>query len=357
MAKRPTIVQVVESFGGGVFQSVSQLCNGLQDVADFVVVHDIRAETPQNFESSFPAGTRFIQLEMGRAINPKKDPRRALNLRKVLIAQKPHAVHAHSSKAGALTRIALLGTGIRRFYSPRGYGFLMKNSSPLKRAVYWLAERGLGFLPATTVACGYGELTPARWVSWRSVVIPNGISPDMVPVASRKRPAIKEDLQVVSSGRISPQKNFPLFCRVAEHFLGRPVAFTWVGGGDIPAELKIPANVTVTGWLPHAESLRQLNKGHIYFHMSGWEGLSRIVLEAMAHGFPLILSDIPGNRELASASNGFLCKTESEAIAALDSFLAEPGKITTMSQASLNHLNANYNWNNSLKAWKKLYSI
>lgn len=354
---RPIIVQVVESFGGGVFQSVSQLCNSLAGEADFVIVHGIRAETPENFKASFPTGTRFIHLDMGRAINPQKDPARALALRKILLGLRPHAVHAHSSKAGALTRIALFGTGIPRFYSPRGYGFQMSSAPFTKRAVYWLAERALGFLPATTVACGYGELAPARWVSWRTVIIPNGIDPHQIPAANRRRPAVGQTLQVVSSGRISPQKNFPLFCAIARHFLGQPVHFTWVGGGEIPAGTEIPSNVTITGWLEHAAAQLELNKGHVYLHMSAWEGLSRIVLEAMGRGFPLILSDIPGNRELATPANGFLCHTLAQAIAAVTHFVENRSDVRTMGAASLAHLNAHYNWNNSLNQWRWLYRL
>jgi glycosyltransferase involved in cell wall biosynthesis len=354
--KLPVIVQVVESFGGGVFQSVSQLCEGLKDKARFIIVHDIRAETPENFAASFPAGTQFIQLSMGRAISPK-DLSRAMALRKVLLGLKPHLVHAHSSKAGALTRMALLGTGIRRFYSPRGYGFLMKNSAFHKRAVYWLAERFLGFLPGTTIACGYDELTSARKVCLSTVVIPNGIDPDSIAPDNRQRPAFKGTLQVVSSGRISPQKNFPLFCAIASHFVDKPVQFTWVGGGDIPEGTVIPANVTITGWLPHAKSLAQLNKGHVYLHMSGWEGLSRIVLEAMAHGFPLVLSNIPGNHELGTAGNGHLCTTETEAVSAIERFLNNPALITQMGTASRTHLTKSYNWNTNLHMWHNVYKL
>jgi len=352
----PTVVQVVESFGGGVFQSTSQICNGLKDKANFVIVHDIRAETPENFAESFPTGTRFIHLDMGRAISPK-DAKRALNLRKVLVNLNPRAVHAHSSKGGALTRMALLGTGIPRFYSPRGYGFLMSDASKKKQAVYWLAERLLGFLPGTTIACGNDELVYAKQVTGRAIVIPNGIDPAFVPAANRQRPAFKGTLNIVSSGRISPQKNFPLFCEIAQNFLGKPVTFTWVGGGDIPEGTEIPSNVTITGWLPHAKSLQQLNMGHVYLHMSKWEGLSRIVLESMAHGFPLILSNIPGNRELCSGNNGFLCSSKQDALNAIEQFLANPVLLQEMGTASSQHLSQSYNWNDSLNMWAKLYGI
>lgn len=351
----PVVVQVVEAFGGGVFQSLSQLCNGLKDSARFVIVHDIRAETPKEFAQHFPEGTQFIHFPMGRSIKPS-DAKTILPLRKLLVGLKPHAVHAHSSKAGALIRLALLGTGIPRFYSPRGYSFDMSDASRPKRVFYWLVERALGLLPATTVACGYAELNDARWVSWKSTAIPNSIDPDVVPAAKRKRPPVKKELHVVSSGRISPQKNFPLFCKVAQSLSHMPIRFTWVGGGTDPLP-ELPANVTVTGWLPHAEGLARLNEGHVYLHLTSWEGLSRILLEAMAHGFPLVVSNIPPNKELANAGNGFICHNAEDATNAITKLFEDNDLLTKMSKASLHHLETRYNWHNAARQWKALYKV
>ncbi len=357
MTRSHKVMHVVEAFGGGVFQSVRQLCAATPDV-ETVVVHDIRAETPDDFAVQYPAHVKFIQLTMGRAINPVRDLGAAWRLRKLVKAERPTVVHAHSSKAGALARAGLLGLGIPVFYSPRGYAFLMDDCPPKKRFVYQAVEWLLGRLPATTVACGYDELEPAKTVSRKAICIPNALDTADIPAAARKRPILKkgEVLQVVSSGRISPQKNFATVCEVARRLEDKPIAFTWVGGGEMNA-VTPPANMRVTGWLNHADAIAEVRKGHVFLHLSRWEGLSRVLLEAMAHGFPLVTSRVSGNIELTSGNNGALCNDADDAVAALTHFMDYPDQIADMGAASTALLEKNYTWSTNQKVWRKTYGL
>lgn len=353
--QKPKIIHIVEAFGGGVFQSVRQLCEGIPD-AEVIVIHSIREETPSNFAKQYPTHVRFIYLPMQRAISPKKDIKALFQLRSLIKQEAPNAVHAHSSKAGALARLALIGLNTKIIYSPRGYSFLMEDASTLKRAVYWTLERILGTLPGTTISCGYDELHAAKMVSLKALCIPNSIDADTTPKEQRNRPKWDEKtpLQVVSSGRISPQKNFKAICEVASAFQNSPIEFTWVGGGKTD-EYNIPPNLHITGWLNHSDAQKHLQKGHVFLHLSLWEGLSRVMLECMAMGFPLVASNVPGNRELVSNNNGFLCKNSSDAIKALHKILKEPDLLTQMGKASRQLLEEHYNWSVNLQKWKMLY--
>ena len=355
MHQKMKIIHVVEAFGGGVFQSVRQLCEGMPD-AEIVVIHSIRAETPSNFAEQYPKHVRFIHLPMERSVSPKKDIKAISQLRSLIKTERPNTVHAHSSKAGALVRLALIGINTQILYSPRGYSFLMEDASTLKRAVYWILERILGTLPSTTVACGYDELRAAKTVSLRALCIPNAIDANLTPKEQRKRPTWNKEkpLQVVSCGRISPQKNFNAICEVASAFQGSPIKFTWVGGGETD-EYNIPPNLHITGWLNHADAQQHLQKGHIFLHLSLWEGLSRVMLECMSMGFPLVASDVAGNHELVSNNNGFLCKDSRDAINALNRLLEEPKLLEQMGTASRQLLEERYNWPINLQKWKTLY--
>ena len=48
---------------------------------------------------------------------------------------KPDVIHLHSSKAGAIGRVAFNGK-IPMFYTPHGYSFLMENYKPMKRRMF-----------------------------------------------------------------------------------------------------------------------------------------------------------------------------------------------------------------------------
>lgn len=347
---------MVEAFGGGVFQSVRLLCEGVHSHAENVIVYSLAPETPADFQPLFPVGTRFIHFPMTKAVNMKADLLAAYRLRQLISQEKPAVVHAHSSKAGGVVRLGLWGLGIPLLYSPRGYSFLMQNTSLLKRAVYLVIERVLGFFPATTIACGFDEYGLARKVSCRTKVIPNAFDAAQVPTQQQMRPPYKagQMLKVVSCGRISPQKNFGQFCNVARHFIGQNVEFTWIGGGDTDG-FAVPANVNITGWVSHGEALQKMQAGHVFLHLSKWEGLSRVLLEAMAHGFPLVLSDAVGNRELLAYGNGFLCQTETAAMEALETLLAAPERLADMGKASHNLLMDRYDWTKNMAIWRETY--
>lgn len=103
---------------------------------------------------------------------------------------------------------------------------------------------------------------------------------------------------VLGVGRMSPQKNFPLFQQVAAHPACRHGRFVWVKGEgqDEPATA---GNVRVLGRRSPAEMVELFQSAHVYLNTSRWEGLSLAALEAAASGLPLVLHDCPGNRELA----------------------------------------------------------
>ena len=356
MPKTTTIIHIVEAFGGGVFQSLRQLCNSMPDV-DILIVHDYRTETPENFAEHFNKNVRFKHVKMGRSINPKKDWGAILKIREIVKEEKPVAVHAHSSKAGALARLAFLGKGLPVFYSPHSYAFLMQDSSLTKKYAYILIEWLLGRFNSTTVACGYDELKIAKKVSRKAITIPNAFDIKNVSKKHRTRPVWdnKTPLRIISNGRIIPQKNFGLLCDVARELSSKPVEFLWIGGGDTE-KFDVPPNVTITGWISHDEVMEQLRTGNVFMSLSLWEGLPLSLLEAMAHGFPLIATDVIGNHELLANNNGFLCNSGKDAINAIEEILSNPEKLEEMGKNSYQLLNEKYNWEKNIEEWKKVYS-
>ncbi|HSE61622.1 MAG TPA: glycosyltransferase family 4 protein, partial [Candidatus Saccharimonadales bacterium] len=115
--------------------------------------------------------------------------------------------------------------------------------------------------------------------------------------------AIKEDQRVVvSCAQIQPRKRFDVFCEVATAL---PSAkFIWIGG--IPFKMlgadyarmqhlldTKPANVVVTGVIPHDDVRRYLQAADVFFLPSEQENHPMAVLEAAGAGLPIVLRDIP----------------------------------------------------------------
>ena len=83
----------------------------------------------------------------------------------------------------------------------------------------------------------------------------------------------------------------------------------------------------MTGWLTKKELYRQLSQIDIYLSTALWEGMPLAVLESMAIGKPLLLSDCVGNVDLVTNDeNGYIFKTESDAHSKLLDLLNDQSK-------------------------------
>jgi glycosyltransferase involved in cell wall biosynthesis len=134
-------------------------------------------------------------------------------------------------------------------------------------------------------------------------VIANGVD------TGRFRPAESNaggrPLHVVTVGRVVRQKNHALFLDAARQLLERGVdaRFTIVGDGPLraelgkrAAELGIAAQVTFAGERHDVEEI--LRTADLFWLTSSWEGMPNAVLEALASGVPVVVTEVSGTREL-----------------------------------------------------------
>ena len=137
--------------------------------------------------------------------------------------------------------------------------------------------------------------------------------------AIRRELGIPEDAYVIGSvGRLCEQKGFDLLVdAAAEVVKATPEAwFLIVGDGDAAETLKqqaaslgIGRRVIFTGQRSDVEAL--LTAMDLFVCSSRWEGLSTVLMEAMAAGVPIVATDIPGNRELLrDGDNAWLIPVE-----------------------------------------------
>jgi glycosyltransferase involved in cell wall biosynthesis len=136
------------------------------------------------------------------------------------------------------------------------------------------------------------------------------------------------------AGRLEPEKNLETLLEALALFIKDTDLYAvWCGEGNLQlhlqrraAELGIGDRVVFLGQQP-AEMVWGLMKSAIAFTLiSRYEGLPNVVLEAMASGCPLVLSDISSHRMLASDSEAeFVDVNDPESIArGIRRLLAEP---------------------------------
>src|SRR5688572_6343805 len=116
------ILEVVEACGAGVGRHVRGLCHDLttQNHQLTVAYAPHRADEAFNeFIADHRDRIRFVRLEVGRGISPVSDLRAMIQLLRLIKGEGPFdIVHGHSSKGGALARIAGRCIGTPTVYTP-----------------------------------------------------------------------------------------------------------------------------------------------------------------------------------------------------------------------------------------------
>ena len=103
-------------------------------------------------ERALSLGWETFPLEMTRAVDLKSDVKSVWSLRKVICAYRPDIVHCHSSKAGAIGRLAIVGLHSRPkvVYTPNALAVHLGKQ-------YVIAERALSSRTDCFAAVSEGE--------------------------------------------------------------------------------------------------------------------------------------------------------------------------------------------------------
>lgn len=306
--EKKKVLHIVESFGSGVFSFLVDLISCTDEEFDITVAYGVREETLENFKEYFSDRVNFIKVEnFTRSISPKKDIKAFFEVKKIIKEVNPDVIHLHSSKAGFVGRFAANGRKIKMMYNPHGFSFLMKDSSKIKRGLYWCLEKVGALRKCTIVGCSQGEYEEALKLSKNSICINNGINIEKLEEETREFEEKKIDfsnLKICTSGRIGSQKGPELFNEIANAFPS--IQFTWIGDGELKNKLT-SSNITVTGWKTREEALKLVNGHDIFLLTSLWEGLPISLLEAMYLKKVCIVTDCIGNRDvIKNNENGFI---------------------------------------------------
>ena len=289
------------------------LANRVSEKMDVIIAYSTRKQTPKDFEKYFNENIKLIEIKnFTRNINPIKDMKAIFEVKKIMKKEKPDVVHMHSSKAGAIGRLAISGKDAKLFYTPHSYAFCKKDASKIKIKFYKMVETILG-RKGTTIACSKGEQEAALQITKKSIGINNGIDIEEMKQFVLEEPEKNIDvknLKICTVGRIGHQKNPELFEKIAEKF--PDLQFTWIGDGELKEVLKSP-NINVTGWCDRKTTMKQLYQNDVFILPSLWEGLPITLLEAMYLKKVCVVSNVMGNRDVIdNGMDGYVCHTEDE---------------------------------------------
>jgi glycosyltransferase involved in cell wall biosynthesis len=262
--------------------------------------------------------------ELRREVSPANDLKALLKLAKMMRNGRYHVVHTHSSKAGVLGRVAAKMARVPVIvHTVHGWSF-HQQLTPRKLRFYVALEKIGDWCGHAAILVAEQDRAKGLAQGIRAadyVVIRSGIEldrfghPQIPPAEMRRQLGIPADALVVGSvTRLSPQKAPLDLIEAFAHIQGQfPDAwFVVVGDGPLRPEVEarsqqlgLTGRVILTGLRRDVPEL--LAAMDIFALSSLWEGLPRVLPQAMASGLPIVCTRADGTAEaIHEGQNGFL---------------------------------------------------
>lgn len=267
-----------------------------------------------------------ILPDLLRQISPRRDLRALAQMVKIIRQGRYDIVHTHSSKAGIIGRLAarLAGTPVI-VHTVHGWSFHEYMPASTRQLYIWLERWMARLTDALIVVTGRdidkglqaGIGRAGQYHLIRSAIPLDEFQPGLYErEAERAGLGIPAGAAVIGNvGRFSAQKNPLDWIRVAGQVTAVcPQAFFLMVGdgplrGEVEAEIQkqgLDKRILLTGL--RRDAARMMAAMDIFLLTSLWEGLPRVIPQAMAMNLPVVANLADGTAEaIQDGINGYLC--------------------------------------------------
>ena len=294
-------------------------------------------------------GHEVLIVPMPRTRTLWREVRAVRRLRRALQTMAPDVVHLHSTQAGLLGRLAWARRGHFVVHTPHAYYYLGKTGAA--RFFFLAVEVALArILPTRVLTTSPSETVRAvrdvRVPGRRVVTCTNAVK---IPPMTRPRELTGAPARVGLVGRVSPQKNLPMYLRTVSRLLDDPrieADYHFVGLGhydddvtdlhammqdaDVPEE-----GLELHSWMPRQDLLTWLRSCDVLVLTSAYESFGYALAEATALGIPVVGTNIDGIRDVVlNGVNGFVVPRDDDAAMAesVVEILSRPEEYREMSR-------------------------
>ena len=334
---------------GGAQETALAYCSQLDPARWATTLVTGRERSPEGdmFDEAARRGVSVLTVpSLRRRINPVTDMRALIELVRLFRRERPDIVHTHSSKAGLVGRLAARIAGVPVVvHTVHGWSF-HEGMSPVARAVAVRIERLAARWTSTLVVVADhdaeigSEKGIGRWGQY--ALVRSAVDVEALRRAAGSRAearaalGIPEGVPVLGTvTRLCRQKDPTTLLEAARRVVdSRPDArLVVVGDGPMRAdveqlidELDLRPHVSLLG--PRTDVAALLPGFDAFVLSSLWEGLPRVVIEAMAVGVPVVATDVGGIDEAVTDGVSGLLATAGDAEALAGAVLRvfdEPG--------------------------------
>ncbi len=240
--------------------------------------------------------------QIKRSISPFSDLKAVSALRRLIRDRAPAIMHAHSSKAGLLVRLAAKLEGVRSIYSVHGWAFDVGVDFK-RKLIVWPVEAFASFFSDRLVCpTEYDRKLALKTlpVKDRQIsIIPYGISEEG-KIAEPKENA--DEPIIIMPARFSEQKDQETLIKAAALLNDMSFRLQLIGDGpnrlnceDLAKRLGVDHKVDFIGTRSDLGDL--LAQAQIFCLCTNYEGLPLSIMEAMRAGLPTVATDVSGVKE------------------------------------------------------------
>ena len=312
MISKIKILYALESAGGGTLKHVVYLATRLDknkfDITIVLPDENYEQDTPTAILLLKQSGVQIDIIPMTKRLSPFSNIYALPKICSYLRTRQFDIVHAHSSKAGVLFRLAAKWTRMPVvIYTPHCFHFTAH--SGIKRWFFAEIERIFAKITDCIIISGTEQtalhkeyIKPSKEIS----VIDNAIDPfeykkkDVRTI--RKKWNIPEHHKiVVGVGRLAKQKNWEMFIKTAKLVLENNAAVTFIIAGEgrsyrrltrLIDSLGISAHIRLCGYLEDVSYAYSV--ADVFVSTSTWEGLPYTYLEALHFHVPMLVTFTEG---------------------------------------------------------------
>lgn len=306
------ILFVLENAGSGSGRHVIDLSRGLiargHDITLAYSRYRLEAWFEKGLAQTAALNTVTINMRPGLRLD---DPPSLAALRRYIRKHGPFdVVHGHSSKGGALARLATSPGDAARVYTPHALYTLGYARGTLQRRIFGLLERTLARRCEGIICVSSAEYSHAREIglpAGKLFTVENGIAPlaEIDRGAIRRRLGLRDnEVAIGFVGRLAAQKAVH---RLIEAFVlvrntHAHARLVIVGNGPDEAGLKILARDRGVSdsviWTGEANGPEIMGALELFALPSRYEAFPYALLEAAARRLPIVTTNVGGVKEL-----------------------------------------------------------
>lgn len=319
------IALVLETSGGGSGRHVLDLARGLvaRGHRVSVIYSPVRAEPRFVIALKAIEGVDVTELAMERS--PSLSDFGAVRALRAMIqnAASPFDVlHAHSSKAGGLLRLAARGFPQPVIYTPHCLRTMDPTLHFPAREIIGFAEVFLSWMTDAIICVSEEEMAHATKLGIapeKLHLVINGVGAPPAEARARLRAehGIAEETVVIGFlGRYVPQKApqrmLDVLGRLVQGTEGNaPFKIAMVGEGPLEATLKADEDARRFAdrllWLPGSIGPEAMRMFDVFAMPSAYEGMPYVLLEAAASGLPIVATEVGGTSAIVgNERNGYV---------------------------------------------------